>query len=190
MQQSPPRFYRQTRVHDDKCQRQSEVHIDNYVQARQLNRDVPTLSQRTQYLNLMGNDIGVYPESMDGFRQSIDAHSGLINGTQGGVITSEKTKACTQTRTFIGVPFVGSGQSTLRSPEIKSQLMMGELTNQRKTCSGLSGISIDRMTPLVPHIAENIQNPSHLIQTWPRGGQMTNVVVRNIDYMKTCGYRS
>jgi len=184
------RFYKQTRVHDDACQRQSEVHVDNYVQARQLNRDVPALSQRSRYLNLLGNDIGVYPESMDGFRQSIDAHSGLVNGTQGGVVTSTKSKSTAQTRTFIGVPFIGAGQSTLSSPDTKSRLMMGEMTCQKKTCSGLSGVTIDRFTPLVPHIAANVQDPRHLIPTWPRGGQMTNVVVRNIDYMRTCGYRA
>ena len=190
MQLSPPRLHRQTRVHDDTCQRQAEVHVDRYVQTRQLNQDVPTLSNRSRYLNLMGNEVGVYPESMDGFRQSIDAYSGLINGTQGGVITAEKVKAGAQTRTFVSVPFVGAGQSTLRNPDVKSQMMMGELTNQRKTCSGLSGITIDRFIPLVPHIAENVQDPRHLIATWPRGGQMTNVVVRNIDYMRTCGYRN
>lgn len=189
MNLSPPRLHRQTRVHDDTCQRQSEVHVDNYVKTRQLNQDVPVLSHRTQYLNLMGNEIGVFPESMDGFRQSIDAHSGLINGTQGGILTAEKAKTNNQTRTFVGVPYIGAGQSTLRNPDVKSQMMMGELTHQRKTVSGLSCLTIDRFTPLVSHIAENIQDPVHYIPTWPRGGMATGVVVRNIDYLKTCGYR-
>ena len=48
--------------------------------------------------------------------------------------------------------------------------------------------SADNFIPLVPEIQENIQNIDHIIPTfWVRGGMSSRTVVRNIDYLKSCG---
>ena len=45
--------------------------------------------------------------------------------------------------------------------------------------------------PLVPHLAENVQNVDHIIPTyWVRGGMSTRTIVRNIDYLKSCGIKN
>jgi hypothetical protein len=54
--------------------------------------------------------------------------------------------------------------------------------------NSVSSYSANNFIPLVPEIQENIQNIDHIIPTfWVRGGMSSRTVVRNIDYLKSCG---
>ena len=77
---------------------------------------------------------------------------------------------------------------------LESVLQSGEDTSQKKQCNTLSGIYIDRFVPMVPCLAENVQNPAHLVEEvvskdWIRGGIPSRDIVRNTDYLMKCGYK-
>ena len=85
---------------------------------------------------------------------------------------------------------MGAGQSSLKNPDLKSKLMFGEQTHTGKSCNSLSGASANRFIPLVPCLKDNVQNVSHIVpEYWVRGGMNTRTIIRNIDYMKSCGLR-
>jgi hypothetical protein len=85
---------------------------------------------------------------------------------------------------------MGAGQSVLKNTDLSSRLIYAEDTRVKKSSNGLSGVSIDNFIPLVPSIADNIQDPKHIIpEYWIRGGMSIRTVVRNVDYMKSCGLR-
>jgi len=92
------------------------------------------------------------------------------------------------TRLFIGCPLMTTGQSILENPDLSSRLLYGEETRTPKSINSVSAYSADNFIPLIKPISENIQNTDHIIPTyWVRGGMSTRTVVRNIDYMKSCG---
>ena len=136
---------------------------------------------------------GVYQSSVGGSQgHFIDEDSNMKDGSMGNILTSDKSKSSKSLDTshFLGTPFLGSGESTLKMPDLKSRLMFGEDTTQSRSCNTLSGISIDRFTPLVPHLQENVQDTKHIVpEYWVRGGMSTRNIIRNIDYMRTCGFR-
>lgn len=92
------------------------------------------------------------------------------------------------TRIFIGAPLMSSGQSVLKNTDLSSRLKFGEETRSNKSTNSISSYSADNFIPLVPSLAENVQNTDHIIPTfWVRGGMSSRAVVRNIDYLKSCG---
>jgi hypothetical protein len=92
------------------------------------------------------------------------------------------------TRLFIGCPLMTTGQSILENPDLSSRLLYGEETRTPKSINSVSAYSADNFIPLIKPISDNIQNTEHIIPTyWVRGGMSTRTVVRNIDYMKSCG---
>ena len=104
-------------------------------------------------------------------------------------ITSNKNKCgkLLQARPYATTPYMGSGKTCALYPNVESKLKFSEITTVPKSINSLSGITIDRFTPLIPCIEENIQDTQHLIPThWVRGGADTRAVIRNIDYRKQC----
>ena len=66
--------------------------------------------------------------------------------------------------------------------------MVGKLTKNLKRNMDLA-VSIDRFVPMVSCL-KNIQDPRNLIpEYWVRGGMDTRTIVRNINYMKSCGMK-
>jgi len=118
--------------------------------------------------------------------------SNIDNNTllRNGVIQDEKSRRELDTRLFPGAPYLSSGQSILKNPDLSSKLLYGEDTRAKKSANALSSYSADNFIPLVPSIAENIQNVDHIIPTyWVRGGMSSRSVIRNIDYLKSCGLK-
>ena len=94
------------------------------------------------------------------------------------------------TRVFPGAPYMGRGQGILEFTDVNSRLNFGEDTRTSKSNNITSSYSANNFIPLVPSIAQNIQDPVHIIPTyWVRGGMSTRVVLNNIDYLKSCGFR-
>lgn len=146
-------------------------------------------TNRANFINSM-NRVGIYQNNTaEGRGQYIDNESILLNGKKGNIMTSNKKKdgKCLPTRLFPGGPFMGAGQSTLKNPDLKSELMKGKITSVPKSKNNLSGIYINRFIPLLPKIEESVQNPKHIIPNyWVRGGESTRNVIHNIDYLKNC----
>ena len=95
-----------------------------------------------------------------------------------------------ETRLFPGAPLMDRGQSVLHNTDLSSRLKFGEDTRTSKSANALASYSADNFIPLVPSLAENVQNVEHIIPTyWVRGGMSSRSVVRNIDYLKTCGFK-
>lgn len=180
----------QTRMNNDYCEKESNIRNNRRMREYQLYPNGE--NNRNNYMNSM-NSVGVYQNNGgDGRGHFVDEESSFRNGKFGNIITNDRDKVSKQlsTRQFKGVPFMGAGQSALKNPDLKSKLMYGEQTNTGKSCNSLSGVSANRFTPLVPCLKDNVQNVSHIVpEYWVRGGMNTRTIIRNIDYMKSCGLR-
>ena len=124
--------------------------------------------------------------SVDGC--NIDADSTIRNSHN---LTNMRYIQQLYTRPYNTVPYMGRGKT---DAVLESVLQSGEDTSQKKQCNTLSGIYIDRFVPMVPCLAENVQNPVHLVEEvvskdWIRGGIPSRDIVRNTDYLMKCGYK-
>ena len=105
-----------------------------------------------------------------------------------GVLQNDVSKRELDTRLFPGAPLMTIGQSELKNTDLSSRLKLGEETRTSKSANSTSSYSANNFIPLVPSIAENIQNVDHIIPTfWVRGGMSSRAVIRNADYIKSCG---
>ena len=95
-------------------------------------------------------------------------------------------------RPYLTTPFMGRGIGDVC---LESEIRPGESTFQNRPCNNLAGVSIENyFTPMIPCLRQNVQNPKHIIpelssKCWVRGGQDSRQMVRNIDYLKKCGYK-
>lgn len=104
--------------------------------------------------------------------------------------TIKKNKKELNTRVFPGSPYMGRGSGVMEYTDVNSKLNFGEDTRTKKSNNNIASYSADTFTPLVSHIAENIQNPKHIISDyWVRGGMSSRVITNNIDYIKSCGFK-
>lgn len=134
------------------------------------------------------NQPGVYQSNnYAGYSSSINIGSNIKDGSSGNIITHDKSKRQLDSADHLNPPFKGPNQTMALDPDTMSKLYSGELTRDK---TSMRGKELDRFTPLLPEIETQIQNPKNLIPTyWVRGGMDTKVVVRNIDYLKTCGLK-
>ena len=180
----------QTRLNDDACERSFKVRNNSNIY--DYNRMSSSENNRDAYISA-SNQVGIYQNNNgDGRGVFVDNDSSLKNGRNGNIMTSGKDlkNKNLSTRVFIGSPFMGSGQTVLSNPDLKSKLLYGEITNHGKSNNSLSGISINRFTPLIPSLEFNVQNTDHIIPSyWVRGGLPTRNNVKNIDYIRSCGIK-
>lgn len=151
----------------------------------------PKQSDRRGYLNSL-TAVGNLPSgNYDGFSQVVNRESQLRNGITGNSTThyKEKNKKILRSRPF-NVGYMGAGQTYVKDVPLNSQIVQGVDTRVKKSTDSLSGVSIDRFTPLVPCLEKNVQNTSHIIpEYWVRGGMSTRGLLQNIDYYKMCGIK-
>jgi hypothetical protein len=178
----------QTSVKQDECNKYDSMFFNNKIEEYCLGKDIYK-NNNDLYLNSTIVP-GLNSQNMSGFSEKIMDDTNFRNGVQGSIITNQKGRESKEldTRLFIGSPYMSSGQSILKNPDLYSKLINGLDTHTNKADNSLSGVSIDRFIPLVPCIASNIQNTEHIIpEYWIRGGMSTRVVVKNADYLKSCG---
>lgn len=145
-----------------------------------------TNKSRNDYINSMGIKGVMQNNTYDPTGENINNSTLLRNGN----ICNTDSKKELSTRIFPGSPLMATGQSILKNVDLSSRLKYGEDTRTSKSTNALSSYSADNFIPLVPSIAENIQNVDHIIPTyWIRGGMSSRTVVRNIDYLKSCGIK-
>ena len=121
-----------------------------------------------------------------GLPSHIDDGSQIRQGKYGNIVTHDKTKRENQRSDRFNPPFKGA-QTMALNPDVMSELYSGEYTIDRRStrCK-----TIDRFVPLIPELENQIQNPKNLIpEYWVRGGMDTKTVIRNIDYLKSCGLK-
>ena len=93
------------------------------------------------------------------------------------------------TRPYKTIPYMGRG---FLKPDEESELKFAEDTKIKRSCNTLSGITIPNyFTPLIDHIAYNVQNDKNIIQesvdpAWRRAGVDTRLIVRDYDYAVRC----
>jgi len=78
------------------------------------------------------------------------------------------------------IPYMGRGWRDIKT---ESSLLTGNSTFKNRPCNSLSGIRIDRFTPQIPHIENNIQNIKYIIpeesdKLWVRGGQPSRQFIK------------
>lgn len=78
------------------------------------------------------------------------------------------------------IPYMGRGWRDIQTESI---LLPGNSTYQSRPCNSLSGVYIDRFTPQIPHIKNNIQNTKYIIpeesdKKWIRGGQPSRQFIK------------
>ena len=154
-----------------------------------INKNVNIVNNREEYLKSV-NIVGVIQSnSYSNSSEIIDTSTDIRNGKDSNL--NLKSKKELDTRLFPGTPLVSRGQSVLKNPDLSSRLKYGEDTRVAKSNNVATAYSADNFIPLVPHLAENVQNTEHIIPTyWVRGGMSTRTVIRNIDYLKSCGLKN
>jgi hypothetical protein len=86
-----------------------------------------------------------------------------------------------QARPFLTVPFMAGGMG---NTDIESSLLMSEQIRAGKECGTVTEQSFDNVfTPMIPTLAQNIQNPANLIPEvatpgWIRGGLSSREYMR------------
>lgn len=151
---------------------------------------LPSISDEIDSRNSYMNSIGIIGAMQNGnndvLGNNIDESTLLRNGEQQSVLSKKEL----DTRLFPGAPYMMSGQSLLKNPDLSSRLKYGEDTRVAKSANVAASYSANNFIPLIPTIEENVQNVDHIIPTyWVRGGMSSRSVIRNIDYLKSCGIK-
>merc|ERR1711865_69100 len=146
---------------------------------------------RKNYIDA-AQEFGLYQQTNQGGKNiNIDKESELLNGKYGNSITSDKDKVSKllMSRPFATTPNLSIG--TIPDTEHLPANRYGKMTKEFKKNMDLSGISINRFIPLLPEVKKSIDYHEQHINptTWIRGGMDTRTVIRNIDYLKSCGKR-
>jgi hypothetical protein len=112
----------------------------------------------------------------------IDQDSKLRNeATQAG---RQRCPVHVQARPFTTVPFMGNGRG---NPDIESSLIYSEFARVERPCGTVTETFFaNQFTPLVPHLADHIQNPKNLVPEvaadgWIRGGIPSRQFIRDLN---------
>jgi len=89
-------------------------------------------------------------------------------------------------------PYLGwfAGRGYLK-PNEESELIFSEDTKVKKSCNSAFTIP-QQYTPLIDHLAFNVQNEKHIVQeavdkNWVRSGYPSRLLVRDFDMQQRCG---
>ena len=116
---------------------------------------------------------------------NIQSDSKLRIGT---IQTNPKCKISLQQRPFATVPYLGRGPPR---PILEARLQQGAMINDTKSCKTITESSFKNYsrTPLIPSVANTIQNPHNLVEGvaaegWIRGGLPSRELTRDQDYLE------
>ncbi len=114
--------------------------------------------------------------------KEIDVDSKLrTNPTQEGRL---RCPLHVQSRPFATVPYMGRGKL---NSDVESGLIYSEFARVERPCGTVTETFFDgQFTPMIPHLAQHIQNPKNLIpedaaQGWVRGGIPARTYVRDLN---------
>lgn len=115
----------------------------------------------------------------------IDNDSKLRND---GGWNNPKEKVQLFTRVFQGVPNINKGGL---NSVVEDKVTQGELNTIKKACDRISEKQFDVFTPLVPCLANNVQNTKHVIPEWQYGGvggAPTRSYIHQQKFLEASGY--
>jgi hypothetical protein len=169
-----------TRTYDDKCEVAQNIRDSSGPGKYMVTNLVPkqTAAARVEYVNptLLGREGFGYNN------QQIDSDSRLrVDVEQAG---RQRCPLHVQSRPFATVPYMGNGRG---NPDVESSLIYPEWARIERPCGTVTETFFDgQFTPLVPHLAAHIQNPSNLIPEvaaagWVRAGIPSRQFVRDLN---------
>jgi hypothetical protein len=169
-----------TRIHDDPCDQKVQNKESGGPGAYKITNLVPSPAEaaRIAYQQPAVPAAAGYGWSA----ASIDTDSVLRNHAMQTNSPHCPVRGRTQARPFATVPFMGRGRG---EPDTESRLQFSQFVRQGKECGTISDTFYEnQFTPMIPYVAENIQNPQHLIPEvasagWVRGGIPSRQVVRD-----------
>ncbi len=169
-----------TRIHDDPCDQTVQNHESSGPGTYKITNLVPAAAEaaRVAYQQPAVPSAAGYGWSA----AAIDADSMLRNHAMQTNSPHCPIRGRTQSRPFATVPFMGRGKG---EPDVESRLQMSQFVRQGKECGTISDSFYEnQFTPMIPYVAANVQNPTHLIPEvasagWVRGGIPSRQVVRD-----------
>lgn len=124
----------------------------------------------------------MYPREGYGLNNAqVDSDSMLRNESS---FKSNRCQIRAQARPFLTVPYMAGGRG---NPDVESNLLHAEQVKQMKECGTVTETQfVGVFTPLVPSLADNIQNPKNLIPEiaaagWMRAGIPSRSYMRDIN---------
>jgi hypothetical protein len=169
-----------TRARDDSCEVAQQIRDSRGPGKYQVTNLVPAQASasRIEYVNptILGR------EGFGFNNAQIDQDSRLRNEpTQAG---RQRCPLHVQSRPFATVPYMGNGRG---NADVESSLLYSEFARVERPCGTVTETFFaNQFVPLVPHLAQHIQNPANLIpevaaQGWARSGIPTRQYVRDIN---------
>ena len=175
---------------------QSRTHYDTNTIMKQTKESIGPGLYKTEYMGECACEIPdpqnvamQYPSMLarDGYGWTSKDGCNIANDSKlrlGKQITSYKGPKSLKTRVFVGVPHLDRG---VYYPDVESKIRPGETTTMGRSVNVLSGVSINRFTPMLESLAQTIQNPQHIIPEdaqcgWVRGGMSSRNFVRDSEY--------
>jgi hypothetical protein len=175
--------YQFTRIHDDPANQSVQNAERQGPGVYQLTNLVPAapMAMATAYQQ------PVIPPAAAGYGWSasaIDVDSVLRNHSVQTNSPHCPVRGRVQARPFLTVPYMGRGKG---DANLESRLQMSTMVRQGKDCGTVSDTFYEnQFTPLIPYVAQNIQNPVHLIpevasKGWVRSGIPSRQWVRDMN---------
>ena len=169
-----------TRAYDDTCEVAQQIRDSSGPGNYMVTNLVPSqaAAARVEYPNptMLGREGFGYNN------KAIDSDSRLRQeATQAG---RQRCPLHVQSRPFATVPYMGNGRG---NPDVESSLIHSEWARIERPCGTVTETFFDgQFTPLVPHLAAHIQNPSNLVPEvaasgWIRGGVPSRQFVRDLN---------
>ncbi len=171
-----------TRVHDDPCDQTVQNQESAAPGTYKLTNLVPASSQTFP----LAYQQPIVPAAAGyGWNAAaIDSDSVLRNHAIQTNSPHCPLRARVQARPFTTVPFMGRGKG---DATLESRLQMSQFVRQGKDCGTISDTFYEnQFTPLIPYVAQNVQNPVHLIpevasKDWVRAGIPSRQWVRDLN---------
>jgi hypothetical protein len=169
-----------TRVRDDPCDQTVQNRESVAPGSYQLTNLVPS---NASALRTATQQVAVPAAAGYGWSAShIDVDSVLRNHAVQTNSPHCPLRARVQARPFATVPYMGRGKG---EADLESKLQFGQFVRQGKECGTVSDTFFEnQFTPMIPYVAQNVQNPVHLIPEvasagWVRAGIPSRQWVRD-----------
>lgn len=112
----------------------------------------------------------------------VDNDSEMRNNAK---LTNDRERVSLCTRWYTAVPDLGRGGLV---PNVESRLKYNGDTSDIRDCDRVTEKDFNRFIPLPRCMADNVQNPEHIVENWTRGGEFTRDYVRSNSYLEKCGF--
>ena len=176
-------FFELHRPTDDKCyatveEDYNKSHFDYnvYNYFNQPRKDLLDFS--SDHVNLrFGDGVNGLPSA-----DTVDVDSTLRNGKK----WTPRGVQQLAVRTYHAVPDLSGG--SVRDTDAENKLVLGDQTFDRSMA--LSGVHIEQQyQPMMPILQSEVQDATHIVEPWTRGGDNTREASRSLAFIQSQGYQ-